>query len=75
METGTLHRALENAHEALRIYQSVMPSGHKSILLAEQHIDCLEQGIRVGYTPSPVMVSPAKSPIAVANTPKGKVSM
>jgi hypothetical protein len=36
----TLPRAMETAREALRIWQSILPPGHKNIAAAEKQVQC-----------------------------------
>ena len=45
-QAGDLHRAIECAREALRIWQAALPPGHKDIVDAEELVRRLEQAMQ-----------------------------
>ena len=44
-QAGDLHRALESAHEALRIFQNALPPSHPHVLAAQQAVHGILNGI------------------------------
>jgi hypothetical protein len=45
-QAGDLHRAIECAREALRIWQAALPPGHEDIVDAEERVRDLEQAMQ-----------------------------
>ena len=45
-QAGDLHRAIECAREALRIWQATLPPGHEDIVDAEERVRDLEQAMQ-----------------------------
>ena len=43
---GDIHRALESAREALRIYQTALPPSHPYVSAAQQHVRVILEGIQ-----------------------------
>ena len=45
-QAGDLHRAIECAREALRIWQATLPQGHEDIVDAQKRVLRLEQAMQ-----------------------------
>ena len=45
-QAGDLHRAIECAREALRIWQAALPPGHEDVVDAEERVRDLEQAMQ-----------------------------
>ena len=45
-QAGDLHRAIECARQALRIWQAALPPGHEDIVDAEELVRRLEQAMQ-----------------------------
>ena len=45
-QAGDLHRAIECAREALRIWQAALPPGHEHVVAAVKRVRRLEQAVQ-----------------------------
>ena len=45
-QAGDLHRAIECAREALRIWRAALPPGHEDVVDAEERVRDLEQAMQ-----------------------------
>jgi len=46
VQAGDLHRAIECARQALRIWQAALPPGHEDIVDAQKRVRRLEQAMQ-----------------------------